>query len=79
MQNFKSEDLTNFDRVDGEARNLASIGHAVNYPNTIIHPDTLHLLDDISSLDNLKEAFKKVKANKGAPGIDNLSVSAVKV
>ena len=78
MQNFKSEDLTNFDRVDGEARNLASIGHAVNYPNTIIHPDTLHLLDDISSLDNLKEAFKKVKANKGAPGIDNLSVSAVK-
>ena len=54
MQNFKSEDLTNFDRVDGEARNLASVGHAVNYPNTIIHPDTLHLLDDISSLDNLK-------------------------
>ena len=68
MQNFKSEDLTNFDRVDGEARNLASIGHAVNYPNTIIHTDTLHLLDDISSLDNLKEAFKKGQSKQRCSG-----------
>ncbi len=68
MQNFKSEDLTNFDRVDGEARNFASIEHAVNYPNTIIHPDTLHLLDDISSLDNLKEAFKKGQSKQRGSG-----------
>ncbi len=78
MQHFKSEDLTNDVRVDGEAENLASVGHAVNYPNTTIHPDTLHLLDDISSLDNLKAAFKKVKANKGAPGIDKMTIDAVK-
>ena len=77
MQNFKSKDLSNSPRTDGEAENLASVGHAVHYPNTPIFSDTLHLLDDISSLVNLKAAFKKVKANKGAPGIDKLSVSTV--
>lgn len=78
MQNFKSEDLSNCSEALGEAEILTSVGHAVHYPNTLTHSDTLHLLDDISSLDNLMAAFKKVKANKGAPGIDKLSVAAVK-
>ena len=78
MQHFKSKDLSNGCGALSEAEILASVGHVVNYPNTPIHPDTVHLLDDISSRDNLNAAFKKVKANKGAPGIDKLSVSAVK-
>ena len=78
MRNFKSKDLTTYSRADGEAESLEHCGHSVNFPHAIIHSDTLHLLDDISSLENLKAAFKKVHANKGAPGIDKVSVQAVK-
>ncbi len=78
MQNFKSEDLSSCSESPGEAEILPSAEHVVHYPNASIHSDTLHLLDDISSLDNLMDAFKKVKANKGAPGIDKMSIAAVK-
>ncbi len=60
MQNFKSQgikfqgikfqDLSNSFRAAGEAENLVSVGHTVNYPNTVVHPDTLHLLDAIALL-----------------------------
>ena len=59
MQHFKSKDLSNGCGALSEAEILASVGHVVNYPNTPIHPDTVHLLDDISSRDNLNAAFKK--------------------
>ena len=33
-----------------------------------------HLLERILSRDNMQKAWKRVKANKGAPGIDNMSI-----
>jgi len=33
-----------------------------------------HLLERILSRENMLKAWKRVKANKGAPGIDNMSV-----
>ncbi len=33
-----------------------------------------HLLERVLSRENLRRAWKRVKANKGAPGIDNMSV-----
>ena len=32
------------------------------------------LIEEILSEENLKEAIKRVKANKGAPGVDKMSV-----
>lgn len=77
MQNNMSKELFNSLGVDGEAKHFSDVEHKVNYPHTTLYTDTLHLLDDISSLDNLKKAFKKVKSNKGAPGIDKVSIEAV--
>jgi RNA-directed DNA polymerase len=38
-------------------------------------PDpTCHLLEQMLSRDNMRKAWKRVKANKGAPGIDDMSV-----
>ena len=33
-----------------------------------------HLLERILSRENMQRAWKRVKANKGAPGIDNMSI-----
>lgn len=35
---------------------------------------TMELIDVITSKDNLNMAFKKVKANKGAGGVDGMKV-----
>jgi len=38
-------------------------------------PDpNLHLLERILSTENVRTAWKRVKANKGAPGVDNVSI-----
>ena len=34
----------------------------------------MKLIEEILSEENLKEAIKKVKANKGAPGIDKMTI-----
>jgi hypothetical protein len=36
-----------------------------------------NLMSEVASLATLKSAFKSVKRNKGAPGIDNVSVNEV--
>ncbi len=36
--------------------------------------ETLQLLEDVLSSDNLRRAWKRVKANKGAPGIDGVTI-----
>ena len=36
--------------------------------------DGANLLEEILSRDNLNRAYKRVKANKGAPGIDGMTV-----
>lgn len=35
---------------------------------------TTHLLDEVLSPENLKKAWKRVRSNKGAPGIDGLTI-----
>ena len=40
-------------------------------------PCLTNLMDEISSIANLRLAFKAVKRNKGAPGIDKMSVTEV--
>ena len=38
-------------------------------------PDpNLHLLERILSFENVRTAWERVKANKGAPGVDNISI-----
>lgn len=34
------------------------------------------LLEDVLASDNLAQAWKRVKANKGAPGIDGVTIGA---
>jgi RNA-directed DNA polymerase len=46
-----------------------NMGHVMEQPN----PDD-HLLEKILSRDNLSAAWKRVKANGGAPGIDGLTI-----
>ena len=36
--------------------------------------ETLQLLEDVLASDNLRRAWKRVKANKGAPGIDGMTI-----
>ena len=33
-----------------------------------------HLLERILSRENMQQAWKRVKANKGAPGVDHMSI-----
>ena len=47
------------------------MGHGVESPN----PDD-NLLERILSRENLLQAWKRVKANKGAAGIDGMSIEA---
>ena len=37
----------------------------------------MELIEKILSEDNLNEAIKKVKSNKGAPGVDKMSVAQI--
>jgi RNA-directed DNA polymerase len=46
-----------------------NMGHVMEQPN----PNE-HLLERILSQENMIKAWKRVKANKGAPGIDNMSI-----
>ena len=38
------------------------------------HPETTMLLEEVLRHDNLKRAYQRVRANKGAPGIDGMTV-----
>ena len=42
-----------------------------------IHNLTNSLMKEIASIANLKRAFKSVKRNKGAPGIDRVSIAEI--
>ena len=46
-----------------------NMGHVMESPD----PND-HLLERILSQENMLKAWKRVKANKGAPGIDNMSI-----
>lgn len=40
----------------------------------MLETPTTHLMEQVLSTDNLNRAWKRVKSNKGAPGIDGLSI-----
>ena len=50
------------------------IGHLIRYGNKERNSAQPELLEKILYRDNLNRAFKRVRANKGAPGIDGINV-----
>jgi len=49
-----------------------SMRRAMELPN-----QDVHLLERVLSRENMQRAWKRVRANKGAPGIDGMSVEEV--
>ena len=57
------------------SHNTMNSNEGVNMRRVIESPDpNAHLLERILSRENMQSAWKRVKANKGAPGIDNISI-----
>jgi RNA-directed DNA polymerase len=57
------------------SHNTENSNEGVNMRRVIESPDpNAHLLERILSRENMQRAWKRVKANKGAPGIDNMSI-----
>ena len=53
------------------------MGAAANTHRALKHDEvkeTTQLLEDVLASDNLVRAWKRVKANKGAPGIDGVTI-----
>lgn len=58
------------------SRNTKNSKEGVNMRRVIEPPDpNAYLLERILSESNMQQAWKRVKANKGAPGIDNMSIT----
>ena len=77
MQKKIKSKIFKLDGAQGETLISYSLEHAVNYPNTPINFYTLDLTEKIANKSNLLKAFHKVKANKGAPGIDKVTIEQV--
>lgn len=57
------------------SHNTMNSNEGVNMRRVIESPDpNAHLLERILSRENMQSAWKRVKANKGAPGVDNISI-----
>ena len=56
-------------RATGEATESLSTGHATENPAS-----TNQLMKEVCERENLKQALQQVKANKGSPGIDGMTV-----
>jgi RNA-directed DNA polymerase len=54
---------------DGASRVTAKRGHS--------HPETLQLMEAVVERENMKTAWLRVKENKGAAGVDGMSVDAL--
>ncbi len=48
-------------------------GATIRFVSGVSDPN-LHLLERILSTENVRTAWERVKANKGAPGVDNVSI-----
>ena len=58
------------------SHNTKNSNEGVNMRRVIEPPDpNAYLLERILSKSNMRQAWKRVKANKGAPGIDNMSIA----
>jgi RNA-directed DNA polymerase len=58
----------------GEASNEGRSGEASMATNGSERSGTDHLMEEVVERGNLKQALKRVKANKGSPGIDGMTV-----
>jgi len=57
------------------SHNTKNSKEGVNMRRVVESPDpNAHLLERILSRENMQHAWKRVKSNKGAPGIDNMSI-----
>src|SRR5215831_1055912 len=56
-------------RATGEETESLSTGHAPENP-----ANTNQLMEEVCERENLKQALQQVKANKGSPGIDGMTV-----
>src|SRR6266446_2726076 len=62
---------------DGEARSL-SVRHEEPQASAASDPAralSVSLMEEVTKLDNLNQAFRQVRSNKGAAGVDGMSVS----
>jgi len=59
------------------SHNTKNSNEGVNMRCVIESPDpNVHLLERILSRANMQHAWKRVEANKGVPGVDNISIEA---
>src|SRR5687768_6318460 len=65
---------------DGEARSL-SVRHEEPQASAASDPAralNVSLMEEVTQTDNLNQAFRQVRANKGAAGVDGLSISELR-
>ena len=67
--NFQSAPAGEARRARGEATESLSTIHAPESPAS-----THQLMEEVCEWENLKQALQQVKANKGSPGIDGMTV-----
>jgi RNA-directed DNA polymerase len=61
-------------KAEGEAPSRERSGEAATAANGTERSGTNHLMEEVVERDNLRQALKRVKANKGSPGIDGMTV-----
>jgi group II intron reverse transcriptase/maturase len=65
------------DRRMGEAQAKDREGSDASTASTQTNPKTAYLMEQVVQRDNLKEALKRVRANQGSPGTDEMTVEAL--
>src|SRR5213593_5096899 len=65
--------------LTGEARDAGRAGteSSVATNESESPASTNRLIEEVCERENLKEALRRVKANKGSPGVDGMSVGAL--
>jgi RNA-directed DNA polymerase len=76
VQKFRQLELPFGDR--GEAPKADGSGQAASAGSTGQRPATCSLMEAVLARDNLMRALKRVRQNKGSPGIDGMSVHDVR-
>jgi len=61
-------------KARGEASSQGRSGEASTAASGTGHSGTDRLMEEVVERDNLRQALKRVKANKGSPGIDGMTV-----
>ena len=66
--------------LTGEAREAGREGtESARATNGTEHPaSTNRLMEEVCERENLKAALRRVKANKGSPGVDGVTVGGIK-